>query len=304
MSVNTPLRSTNAADSSEHLPFGGPAGPIQSGMQDVGDAARDAAPWIERLGRFGVATKGVVYIIVGVLAALAAFGAGGATTDQRGAFSWLLQQPFGRPLLAVSAIGLVGYALWRFVQAGLDTEKKGSDAKGLQGRGAYALSGLIYLVLCFSVVQLLRGVGAADGESATRDWTAWFFEQPFGRLLVGLGGAGLVATGFAQFYTAYTAKFREKLRIHDLSPEQDNWVVRLGRLGFAARGVAFTIVGGFLIAAALHANPEEARGLGGALDALASQPFGPWLLGVVALGLAAYGIYMLAEARYRRMVIR
>lgn len=304
MNVTTPSRPTNEADSSEHLPFGGPAGPVRSSLRDVEDAARDAAPWIERLGRFGVATKGVVYVIVGALAALAAFGAGGATTDQRGAFTWLLQQPLGRPLLMVAAIGLVGYALWRFVQAFLDTENKGSDAKGIQGRGAYVLSGLIYLVLCFSVVQLLRGVGAADGESATRDWTAWFFERPFGRWLVGLVGGALVATGFAQFYHAYKAKFREKLRIDDLSPEQERWVVRLGRLGFAARGVAFSIVGGFLIVAAVRANPEEARGLGGALATLASQPFGPWLLGLVAVGLAAYGIYMLAEARYRRMVIR
>ena len=304
MNVTTPSRPTDAASRSGRHQVDGLSGAIGPDMQDVRDAARDASPWIVRFGRFGVATKGVVYVLVGILAALAAFGAGGATTDQRGAFSWLLQQPLGRPLLAIAAVGLIGYALWRFVQAGLDTEGKGTDAKGLQGRGAYVLSGLVYLGLCFSVVQLLLGGGASNGDSTTRDWTAWFFDQPFGRWLVGLGGAAIVATGFAQFYRAYTAKFREKLRIDDLTPEQELWVTRLGRMGFAARGVAFTVIGGFLMAAALYARPEQARGLGGALDTLASQPFGPWLLGLTALGLAAYGVYMLAEARYRRMVVQ
>ena len=304
MRVTTPSRPTNATDGPEHAPFGGPAGPVVPGTRQVRQATREAAPWIERLGRLGVATKGFAYLIVGVLAALAAIGAGGATTDQRGAFAWLLEQSFGRPLLAVVAVGLVGYALWRFVQAGLDTEAKGSDAKGLQARGAYMVSGLVYLALCFSVVQLLLGAGAESGESTTQHWTAWLFERPFGRWLVGLGGAAIVATGFVQFYRAYAAKFREKLRIDDLSPDQERWVVRLGRLGFAARGLAFTIIGGFLIAAALHANPAEARGLGGALDALAAQPFGPWLLGLTAVGLAAFGVYMFVEARYRRMLAR
>ena len=267
-------------------------------------AARQASPWVERLARFGYVAKGIVNGLVGVLALQMAFGVGGATTAARGALERILLAPFGRLLLAAIALGLAAYGLWRFVQAGLDTERKGSDAKGLQGRGAYAVSGLVYLALCFSVIQLLRGVGAGDGESATRDWTAWLFERPFGRWLVGLGGAGLVATGLAQFYRAYTAKFREKLRIDDLTREQESWVTRLGRLGFAARGVAFSIIGGFLIAAALHANPEEARGLGGALATLASQPFGPWLLGLTALGLAAYGVYMLAEARYRQMLVQ
>ena len=106
-----------------------------------------------------------------------------------------------------------------------------------------------------------------------------------------------------QFYKAYKASFRDALRLDEMSATQVTWVTRVGRLGFAARGVVFGLVGGFLMVAAFRAQAEEARGLSGGLATLAAQPFGPWLLGVVALGLIAYGVFELIEARYHRIVI-
>ena len=267
-------------------------------------AAREARPWVVRFGRFGYLAKGIVNGLVGVLALRAAFGAGGGTTDSRGALERILQAPFGQFLLAVIAAGLVGYAFWRFVQAGLDTEHKGADAKGLITRGSYAVIGLIYLSLALSAARLLAGLSGADGDSSYQGWTARLLARPFGRWLVAIAGLVVIGIGIYHLYRAFSAKFLEQLRLHELNAEQETLVTRLGRFGFAARGVVLGIVGLFLVVAALREQPEQARGLGGALAALAQQPFGPWLLGAVAFGLVAYGGFVLVEARYRDMLVR
>jgi hypothetical protein len=274
--------------------------------QQAHQAVRDASPWLEGFGRFGYVAKGVVYTLVGVLAAQAAIGMGGATTDARGALPQIIQAPFGQVLLAATAIGLVGYGLWRFIQAGMDTENKGTDVQGLLTRGTYVIIGVSYITLALSALQLLQGSGrdSSGGDSSAQDQTAWLLSQPFGQGLVGLVGAVVIGVGLYQWYQAYSAKFREQLKLGEMSSAQQRWATRLGRLGFAARGVVFGIVGVLLIAAAIHAEPQEARGLGGALTTLAEQSFGPWLLGIIAVGLMAYGVYVLVEARYRRMVLR
>jgi hypothetical protein len=271
----------------------------------VHETAREASPWIEALGRFGYASKGIVYLIVGMLAVQAAFGRGGDATDQQGALARVAEAPFGRVLLAVLAIGLLGYALWRFVQSALDTENKGSDGKGLVTRAAYAGVGVIYVGFALSAARIALGGDGGEGSSRrTQDWTAWLLGQPMGGWLVGLAGAAVIGNGLFQLYRAYGSTLRDKLRLDEMDSNQVTWVTRIGRAGYAARGIAFVLLGGFLLAAALHADPSEARGLDGALASLAGQPFGPYLLTVVAAGLAAYGVFGLVEARYRRMLIR
>lgn len=265
---------------------------------------RSAAPWVTLLARFGYAAKGVVYIIIGVLAAYAAFTTGGRTTDSRGALEEILSQPYGKYLLGAVALGLAGYALWRFVQAAKDTENKGSGAKGIAVRIGYAAIGVIYAALAFSAVQMVLGSGGSGGgDSSSKEWTATLLAQPFGQWLVGAVGAGFVAAAVSHFYKAYTAKFREKLMTGQMSQNAQSFALRSGRFGLAARGVVFGIIGAFLIQAALHSNAGEARGLSGALAALGQQSYGQLLLGVVALGLVAYGFYMLVLARYRRIVL-
>jgi hypothetical protein len=258
--------------------------------------------WIERLARFGYAAKGAVYGIVGLLAALAAFGAGGKTTDTQGALQTILTQPFGKVLLGLVAIGLLGYVLWRFVQAIKDPENKGTDAKGLAQRLGYAVNGLIYAGLALSAVRLVLGSGGGGNSNTTQDWTARLLSQPFGQWLVGTVGAFIIGLGFYQFYKAYSAKFRKELNLTQLSDTERKWVMGIGRFGLAARGVVFCVIGFFIIQAARQSDPSEARGLGEALQTLAQQPNGPWLLGVVAVGLVAYGIYMVIQARYRSLV--
>jgi hypothetical protein len=270
----------------------------------VKDGARQASPWIEGLGRFGYAAKGTVYIIIGGLAVQAALGQGGQMTDQRGAMSRIAEAPFGRSLLVVLAVGLLGYAIWQLVRAALDTEHKGTDAKGIFGRAIYAGIAVVYGGLAWSAFRLAMGSGQGQGSTErTQGWTAWLMSQPFGVWLVGLVGAAVVANGLFQLYRAFQSRLTDDLQLTDAGARHRDWVVRIGRAGYSARGIAFMMIGGFLIGAALHANPAEAIGLDGALAALAAQPFGPYLLGLVAAGLAAYGVFALVEARYRRMVI-
>ncbi|HXH69280.1 MAG TPA: DUF1206 domain-containing protein [Pyrinomonadaceae bacterium] len=266
--------------------------------------SQSARGWIVPLARFGYAANGVVYIIIGALAALAAFTGGGRTTDSRGAFEEILSQSYGKLLLGAVAVGMAAYAIWRIVQAVKDTENEGSDAKGIAKRIGYAAIGVIHIGLAYSAAQLVFGSGGESrGDAASKEWTATLLAQPFGQWLVGAVGLGFIAFAISQFYKAYTAKFREKLKTNEMSEKAETFATRFGQAGLSARGVVFGIIGVFLVQAALHSNAGEARGLSGALRALEQQSYGRWVLGIVALGLVAYGFYMLVLARYRRIVL-
>lgn len=259
--------------------------------------------WVERLARLGYLAKGIVYAIVGILAVQAALGTGGKTTDTKGALGAIAAQPFGKFLLVLLVIGLIGYVVWRFIQAIKDPEHKRNDSQSLARRIGSAISGLIYAGLALSAIRLIMGSGGgSSGASSQQDWTARLLSQPFGQWLVGLIGAFIVGFGFYQLYIAYKAKFRKEMKLREMSPTEETWATRLGRFGEAARGIVFIIIGFFLLQAARQSDASQVRGLDGALQALAQQPYGPWLLGIVALGLVAYGIHMGVQARYRRII--
>jgi hypothetical protein len=264
------------------------------------DAARRAQPWMERLARLGYATEGAVYALIGVLAAGAAFGTGERATGQRGAFEIVAESPFGRVLLGLIAVGFLGYALWRSVQAIADPDKEGTDVKALGKRVGYGVSALVYAGLAFSAAVLILGRAGDSGRSPD-EWTALLLSWPLGQLLVVGFGAAMIGVGIHELYQAYKAEFLDYLKLGEMGEKVRKWTERWGRLGIAARGIVFGIVGVFFIRAALQYDPREARGLGGALQTLSQQPLGPWLLGAVALGLVAFGLFMLSVARYRRI---
>lgn len=255
--------------------------------------------WIETLAKFGYVAKGIVYGLIGVLAVMAALTVGGKTTDAKGALQTIAQQPFGQLILVLLAIGLVGYALWRFVQAVKDPEH-GTDAKGIVTRFGHVLSGLIYGGLAVNAALLIIGSGTSGSGNTKQDWTAFVLQQPFGRWLVGVVGALIIGWGFYELYKAYKVKFRKRLNLSELSRQQQNWLIGICRFGVAARGVVFIMIGFFVIQAARQSDASEVRGLDGALQSLAAQPYGQFLLAIVALGLIGYGVYMLVQARYRR----
>ena len=278
---------------------------ISRNVQHAERGARNAATgrWMAVLARCGYVAKGVVYLLIGGIAAKVAIGAGGAVTDQKGALQTILEQPYGHILLGAVTLGLFGFALWCFIQALFDTEGKGNTAKGLIARIGYAAVGITYAALAYGAFQLVTGSGRGGNGSnaAAQDGTALLLKQPFGPALVIV--VGLIALGVALylFYTAYSARFQAQLNIAALSAQVKKLIIAVGRAGYASLGVVISIIGIFFIVAAFQHDASKAKGLDGALQELAHQPFGRMLLGIVALGLFAYGIYSLVEARYRRV---
>lgn len=261
-----------------------------------------ANTWMERLARTGYAAKGVVYIVVGALATMAAIGLGGRTTDTRGALQTIEAKPFGKVALAAVAFGLIGYVLWRWIQALADTEGKGRSLKGIGVRIGYACSGTVYAGLSLTAAKILIDVSRPDSSSQVQQrWTERLMEVPGGVWLIELAGLCVVGFGLYQIVKGIRAKFRERLKLSEMSEGNRGWATWSGRFGYAARGVVFAIIGVALIQASRHYNPEEAKGLDKALLTLAQNSYGPWLLGTIAVGLIAYGCYMLIEARYRRL---
>ena len=271
--------------------------------QQVEQGAQRAtnSSWFERLARFGYGAKGVVYLVGGALSTRAAFGLGGTTTDSRGALQAILSEPFGQLMLVLIGVGLIGYVLLRLVQALMDPEHKGSDAKGIASRIGYLMSALVYAALAWTALRLATGSGGASNTQG-QGWVARLFALPLGRWVVGIAGVVVICGGLYQLYKAYSVDFSEHLRWNEMSATERTWAVRLGRLGLAARGVVQGLIGLLLIEAALWVDPNRVQGTNGAFQALGRSPLGSWAVGVVAAGLAAYGVYMLAAARYSRIV--
>lgn len=275
--------------------------PSTSNVQTV---VREVRGWVEPLGRVGFAAKGLIYVLVGGLAAQAAAGLGGETTGSEGALRRILQFPFGRFLLGAIALGLVGYGVWRLIQGYTDTENKGNKPKGLAVRAGYFVSGLIHFGLAASAASLARNSQQASGQKSTQDWAAWLLSLERGQWVVGAVGAVVLGVGVFQFYQAYSVRFRKHLKSGEMSRAEETWAVRIGRVGFAARGVVLCITGALVILAAIRIDPGDASGLEGSLRVLERQTYAPWLFGLVASGLVAYGLFQFVLARYRRMVIR
>lgn len=264
--------------------------------------AQAAGGGVKKLARFGYVAKGVVYVIIGALAVMTAVGAGGSIEDSSGAIETIAQQPFGRILVGLTALGLMGYVIWRAVQVIMDTEDKGTDTKGILARIGFLVSGITYAGLAFLAGRMALGGGGSGGDSSKQALTAKLMSQPFGLWLVGAVGLIVIGVGLFHFYQAYKAKFMQEYKSGEMSVTQRHWAKRLGQFGLSAHGVTFCIIGGFFIVAARQADPNEAKGLSGALSTLARQPYGPWLLGGVALGLVAYGVYCFSRARYRQFL--
>lgn len=278
---------------------------ISESINRTADNVVRTKPWVVRLARLGYAAKGLVYFLIGLLAIQVALGVGGQTTDSEGALQTIYRQPYGQVLLIITAIGLFGYALWRIIQALLDPDHNDSNsAKRIVQRFGYAISGITYGFLGWEAVRIvMSSVSSSGGGGGTEHWTARLMAQPFGRWLVGIVGLIIIAVGLFQVYYGWTAKFRERLKLHQMSPNERTWAIRSGRWGYIARGIIYAIIGGFLIWAAIQLNPENAVGVNEALDKVAQQPYGAVLLGLTAVGLMAYGVFAFVQARYRNIEV-
>ena len=271
----------------------------ESTRDGASDRGGDAPAWMTKLARFGYASRGTVFVLIGVLALLAAFGSGGSTGGSRNALASVVAFPGGWLLLAVLCVGLLAFAVWRFIQSVMDADGRGTDAKGLAVRGTMFLSGLIYLTLSLFAGRLAIGAASGGGGGDSKeDWTAWLLGQPFGRWLVIAVGLGVIAAGIVHVVKAFTSKWEEKL---SAAKNKLPKIKPVCVFGLTARGVVFVIIGGFFVWAGWTSNASDAGGMGQMFATVRSQPFGTVLLVVVAAGLAAFGVYGWVEAAYRRI---
>lgn len=253
---------------------------------------------LETLSRVGFAAKGAVYIVLGVLAVMAAAGAGGQVGGSKDALQKVASQPFGMFLLGALAIGLLCYAIYRLAAAATGKPFENDDKEVFKRIGA-AASGIVHIGLAIAAAQILWSGQSSGGGGET--WVAKALTVTGGNILIGAIGIGVIIGGLQQAYKAYAEDFVERLKTQQLSRTVKCWLVRLGRFGLAARAVVFPMIGFGLLKVAMTNNPSEYQGLGASLSELSQQSYGNVLLAVVAAGLAAYGVYMLACSKYRKL---
>ncbi len=251
---------------------------------------------IEMAAKAGWIAKGALYLTLGVLALLAAIGSGGAITGSEGVLQWVAGMPFGTVLLVLAGIGLACYALWRFAQAIVDPEVHKDKKEMIAKRIGWTLSGAMHVALSVAAFQLVAG---RSGGSSKQTWLAQILSSGFGAFVIGVLGVVAIAFGLYQFKKAVDLAFLQDMDTHAMSPKERKTLRLVGRLGLAARGVVFPIIGYFLLEAAVESDPSEAAGVGGALGEIAEA--GWFLLALVAIGLAAYGVLQLFFAKYRHV---
>ena len=271
---------------------GDPAGKAKRGGHELAHAK--TLGW---LARVGLVARGVVYLVIGVLAVKLAVGDGGKATNQTGALKTISDQSFGEALLVLVAIGLAGYSLWRLTRAAVGHGAEQEDSAG--DRVAALASGIAYGILAVTAVKILSESGAGSGtpKQATGgvlDWTG-------GTALVVIAGAIMIGVALYQAYKGFAQKFVEDAKTGEMSPSVRKGYTALGVFGHVARAVVFALIGYGLIKAAVDYDPKEAVGLDGALRELANASYGPAVLGIVAVGLAGFGVYSIVDARYRKV---
>lgn len=242
-----------------------------------------------------------MYALVGLLALKVAWLGRGRAPDRESALKAVADEQFGRVLLSAIAIGLLSYALWQLARAVLGGNLEGGEDESIFKRIGYAARGVFYGVLFVSATMIVFGADEGGGKGEEDRATAYVLDLPAGQLLVAAVGLAFLAAGGFNFYRGLTRNFREKLKLRELSEAEDRAYTVIGVAGFVARGVVFSLIGVFLVRAAYQYDAKEAVGLDGALSEIVHTPYGPLLLGLVAAGLFAFGLYSFVEARYREV---
>lgn len=275
--------------------------PASDAADAVEEIAGEVKPWVERYTRIGYLMKGTIYGLLGLLILNAAWGLRSAHVEKEDVFWGVLSKPFGEVVVALIGLGLLGYVVWRFIGTLFDPEHDQIGLKGIIRRGGYLVSALGYAGLSFAAFRLLLGIQKSGKEWTPEDYTALLLGQPYGRWLVGLAGLVVMGFGVYQFYLAYKAFFLRRFKVEEMSDAEEALSRRVGQVGISARGVVYGLIGLFLFRAAFYYNSDEAGGLGDALQRVAQQPYGVWMLGLIGLGLMAYGVHAAFEARYRKI---
>jgi hypothetical protein len=253
---------------------------------------------LELASRVGYVARGAVYLSVGVIALLAALDLAPTAAGAMGAMQAWGSWPFGLALLVLAGWGLMAFALWRALQALLDADGHGRTPRALLIRGGQAISGLVHAALAMSAFEVADGLedlSELDEDGAAQAAAAAILDMPGGDLALIVVGGFILAVGIANIVQGLFYNFAKRL------DAAGRWAWPLGKIGYLGRGIAFIPLGFFIAESGLDARAHHARSLGGALQTLEAQPFGSLVLSLTALGLIAFGLFALAEARYRRM---
>ena len=265
-------------------------------------AARRAgnSRYVEWLARAGFGARGVMYVLIGILAIEIAFGNSGQKADQSGAVRVVGNTPLGGLLLWLLVIGFAGMALWRLSEALFGGP--GPDGRKAGTRLTAGFKAVLYGVITFGILKYALGLGAPkSSDKQSIDLTSTAMREPGGRIAVGIVGLALIAAGAWLAWQAFQRKFLADLRTGEMSPLTRKVVTFLGRVGGVARGLVFGAAGLFVLIAAVTAKAHEAKGIDATLRAFTKTPAGPWLLVVVALGLVLFGLYSWSETRWRKL---
>ena len=240
--------------------------------------------WVVRLG---FAARGMVYLLIGVLA----LTANREDAGPEGAFDWLQDAPLGAPILYLASLGLLGYALFRLASLLFDVENHGTDRKGIAHRLGHGASAVAHLALAWTAFQFAQGTKQSASEAGAQEAAGSLLSFPFGSVALGLIGIGFLAAAVFQAKSAISAGFNR-----EISGDAPAAVKTLGRIGYAARAVVFLVIGWSLVRSAWLGNTEEVKSLGQAVGALADDGT---LYTLVAAGLLVFGVFSLLLARYR-----
>jgi hypothetical protein len=250
---------------------------------------------MEAIARLGLTARGLIYLLLAALVLALAFGRTRSDADQRGALQELSSHTGGAALIFVIAVGFCAYALWRFAEAAFGAAGEGTKAGPRLQSLARAVG---YTFLAVTAFTVFAGRHQSQAKQSS-ELSARVMTHGGGRLLVGAIGALVLVVGCALVAQGIRRSFEKDLRLGRMSRRTRRVVTALGVIGTVARGAVFALVGVLVIDAAVRFDPEKASGIDAAIRTLAGQPFGRGLLVVTALGLLAFGLYGLAEARWR-----
>ncbi|OUM43410.1 DUF1206 domain-containing protein [Arthrobacter sedimenti] len=271
--------------------------------KDAADKASDAAEeavnskGFELAARAGYVAAGFLHFLIGLIALGLATG-GSGSADQSGAIGQMAGSPGGTFLLWFCFIGCIALALFQLSEVFLGA-KGASDKDKLKFRLKSGGQAVIYAVIGATFGKYALG-GSSNSSSSTKSLTASLMSNPAGAALLLAVGVGILAVAGYFIYSGGTRRFLKKLTGLP-GGSAGSAVVALGTAGYIAKGIALGVLGILVIVATVTNDPEKSTGLDGALKALRDQPFGPWLLGAVALGLMAYGVFMVVRSKYQRM---
>jgi hypothetical protein len=252
---------------------------------------------MDGLARFGLTARAFVYTLIGWLGLQIAFGRHPQQANQRGALAEVSRGGAGHVLLWLVGLGLAAYALWRLSQA---LSGAGRAHMGAGERLQSAARGLVYAALCVSTFAFVTGRSRTGQSQQQQSLTARLMHHAYGRWLVGVAGLVVIGIGLYMIVDGVTRRFERKLRTEEMTPGTRRAVACMGVVGSVARGVVFGVAGGLVVAAAVTFDPRKSTGLDGALRTLAAHSYGPWLVGALAIGLIAFGVYGFASARWAK----